>query len=153
MGAIIVLNFCIDVSSTCVWLKAVDFISFLVFFFFLVRDLNIIQYILFSTFSYHFRLRLTSQSTLSPFIALFYGNPWCQTFLTPYFDCYRGCGVTSKTVVATAKLNDVIMISYHRTTVAGRPCTSPLPCLNLKNKALCPLPIVHKEVIMLLHQV
>lgn len=33
-----------------------------------------------------------------------------QALFAPYFDCYRGCNVASQKVVATAKLNNIIMI-------------------------------------------
>lgn len=65
----------------------------------------------------------------------FYGYSRWQALFASYFDCYWGCTITSKKFVATTKLNNVIVISQHNTTIAGRiAATSPLPGLNLLNK-------------------
>ena len=60
------------------------------------------------------------------------GYSWGQTFFAAYFHCYWGCTVTSKKVVATVELNNVIMVSHNCTTIAGRyTATTPLSRLNL----------------------
>ena len=64
--------------------------------------------------------------------SVLYGYSWCQALFTPYFDCYRGCYVTSQEIVATAKCYNIIMISQNCTTVTARSgTTTPLPRLHL----------------------
>ena len=65
---------------------------------------------------------------------VFNGYPWCQAILASLFYSYWGRAVPNQLVVATAKLDHVIMISQNRSTIA---CYSvgivagPLPRLNL----------------------
>lgn len=68
---------------------------------------------------------------------IFNGYSWCQAILASFFYCYWSGSVPSQMVVATAKLDDVIVISQNCATItcysiAG--VASPLPRLNLEEK-------------------
>ena len=85
------------------------------------------------------------KKTAKPYLVLaiyslydvFNGYSWCQAIFASFFYCYWSRGVPSQMVVATAKLDNVIMISQNCATIT---CYSivvvacPLPRLNLQEK-------------------